>query len=522
MTLDLGFYWALLLRRLPVMILFFLLFSGMGLVAALKLPDVYSTSARLLVEEPLIPDNMVSSTVRISAVEQLEIIEQRLLTRANLIDIANRFDVFEDIRDMEPDTVLTAMQNATTIRRTRNTRGGGDGATLMAISFKSHSPQIAASVVNEYVTLVLDENARFRASRAENTLEFFEQEVDRLNNDLDSQSTAIALFKAENANALPQDQAYRLGRQTLLQERLGQLEQELKTLEQKRENLVEAFEARKGLAPQPVVGPRSAFSQQLMVSKAELEHLRDNYADDNPRIIRLKNRIDRLEAIVEAENTAVSPAGETEEEISPDQVLLEVSLSEIDSEAASLRAAIENTSAELDKLQQNISRSASNALQLAELEREYDIIQTRYSSAVSNLNTARMSERLEATAQGQRITVIENASVPRVPSGPDRTLIAALAIFGGLALAVGYFFLLEVLNRVVRRPAELAERFDTEPIATIPYMESRRERMLRRTGMITATLAALIAVPVGLWYVDTYYLPLEIIVQRGLEQLGLG
>lgn len=518
MNLDLDFYWAMLLRRLPVMILFVLLLSGLGGVAALQLPNVYSTSARLLVEGPLIPDSMVSSTVRVGGAEQLEIIEQRLKTRANLIDIANKFSVYKDLNQMVPDNVVTKMREATTIRRTRRGRGG-EGATLMTISFDARSGQIAAAVVNEYVTLVLQENAKFRSSRAEKTLEFFEQEVQQLNNDLDSQSAAIALFKAENPNALPQDQAYRLSRQALLQERLGMLERDLKALKQRRENAIQMFEATGSLTQKTSLEQLSTFEQELIVSKAELENLRESYNDGNPMIIRLKNRIDRLEAIVSAQNVTGS---DEEGKVSAEQAHFNAALSDIDRETGALQTGIDDTTSELEGLQQNISRSASNGLQLAELERDYEIIQTRYASAVANLNAARMSERLETTAQGQRITVIENANVPRVASGPNRLLIAAIAIFAGGGLAVGYFVLLEVLNRAIRRPAELVERFDIEPIMTIPYMESRGERIRRRTGMVLTTLAVLIGVPAGLWYVDTFYLPLEIIVQRGLDRFGLG
>lgn len=521
MNLDIRFYWAMLLRRLPVMVLFVLLLSGLGVVAALQLPNVYSTSARLLVEEPLIPDSMVSSTVRTSAVEQLAIIEQRLLTRANLIDIANKFDVFEDLKQMERDNVVTAMRDATTISRTRSGRGVGGGATLMIIRFDARAPQIAASVVNEYVTLVLQENARFRTARAENTLEFFQQEVQQLNNDLDSQSADIAVFKAENSNALPQDQAYRLGRQTLLQERFGALERDLNSLAQRRESIVRTFEATGGLGARSPEERLTPFEQELLVTQAELKNLQDRFNEDNPMVLRLESRISRLKAIVDAQNAA--DAGSIEDsDVSPEQRLLNATLADIDSEAETIQTAIENTREELEALQERISQSASNALQLAELERDYEITQTRYSAAIANLNSARMSERLESTAQGQRITVIENASVPRIPSGPNRPLIALVAIVAGIGLAAGYFVLLEFLNRVIRRPMEMIERFDTEPITIIPYMESRRERVLRRSGMILATVAVLVAVPAGLWYIDTNYMPLELIVKMGLDRIGLG
>ena len=38
------------------------------------------------------------------------------------------------------------------------------------------------------------------------------------------------------------------------------------------------------------------------------------------------------------------------------------------------------------------------------------------------------------------------------------------------------------------RPAELINRFNITPIATIPYMESRRRRLVRRGGIVAATL----------------------------------
>jgi hypothetical protein len=92
----------------------------------------------------------------------------------------------------------------------------------------------------------------------------------------------------------------------------------------------------------------------------------------------------------------------------------------------------------------------------------------------------------------------------------------------GLALASAWFVLLELLNRTVRRPAELTARFNVMPIAVLPYMESRGERLRRRTGLVAATVAVMIAVPAALWYVDTHYLPLDLLVQKGLSRLGLG
>lgn len=520
MNFDFAFYHKLFWRRLPVMTLFILICAGLGAVTAVKLPETYSTAARLLVEAPQIPDSMVASTIQTDAIEQLDIIEQKLLTRANMIDIAQKFNVFENMRDMEPDTVVKQMRLATSVRRT----AGRNQATLMTIGFEGRSARIVADVVNEYVTLVLAENTDFRVSRAESTLGFFTQEVERLGEELDRQSAEIAVFRSENADALPEDQSYRLGRQTLLQDRLSRLERDLTATRKQRGDIVKVYETtgrlRQAGANQVQLSPEE---QQLNAARAELDQARSVYSDTNPRIVRLMALIERLEATVAAQGpTPQEGEDAVDQAASTEKALLQAALAEMDSRIEFLESDVANTTQELDKLQEAISRSSANGIRLATLERDYEITQTRYNAAVANLNQARMSERIETTAQGQRITVIENANVPQVPAGPNRPKIAAAGLAAGLGLAGGYFMLLELLNRTVRRPAEMVSRFNVTPITTIPYMESRGRRLLRRSGLIAATLFVLIAVPAALWYVDTNYIPLELVVQKGLAKLGLG
>lgn len=516
MNFDFSFYRSLFWRRLPVMALFVLACSSLGVITAMKLPETYYTTARLVVEAPRISERLVRDLNETEAVEQLEIIEQKLMTRANLIEIANRFDVFEDIREMEPDQVEALMRENTRIRRS----AGRNQATLMTLGFEARTGRIAADVVNEYVTLVLEENKRTSSTSALSTQQFFEQEVERLGADLDSQSAAIATFKSENADALPEDQSYRLGRQTLLQERLSRLERDLVSAQTQRRDYEAIYQRTGRIQQDGQQGQSSPEQQQLVATKAELANLISTYSDSHPRVIRLRDRIKTLEAVVEAQRLADSDV--VGEDVSPEQALFEATMSELDSRIEFIQSDIDSTGEELNNLQLSISRSSSNGIELASLEREYEGIQARFNDAMSNLNQARMSARIEDTGQGQRIETIENANVPRIPAGPNRPLIAAMGAAAGLGLAGAWFMLLEVLNRSIRRPAELVSRFNVTPITSIPYMESQGRRFARRAGLIAATLVVLIAVPLGLWYIDTNYLPLEIVVQKGLAKLGLG
>lgn len=517
MNLDLTFYFKLFVRRLPVMAFFVIVASSLSVISALKLPETWRSDARLLLEAAQIPDNMVRSTVQTNAVEQLDIIQQRLTTRTNLIDIANKQNVFPNIRTMEPDTVVSSMRSAIKIRRTT----GRNRATVLNISFEARSGQIAANVVNDLVTIVLEENARFRLSRTENTLGFFEDEVEQLSDELSQISARISQFKSDNVNALPENQNYRLSRQRSLQERLGQLEREQASLKAQREDIIEAYEVT-GLVSDPEgQGPRTASERRLAKAMSDLDQSLTIYSESHPRVVSLKGVIDRLEEQVAAD---LKDMEVVDEEGAPSitNARLQTTLIEIDTRLSFLAEDITNISNELTTLKDGIERSAQNAIILNEQQRAFASISSRYNTAVKNLNAAKMSERIESTAQGERITVIETASVPRVPAGPNRPKVALMGVAAGIGLACAYFILLELLNRTIRRPAEIVSRFNITPITTIPYMESRRHRMLRRGAILGVTLFVVVTIPFGLWYVDTNYLPLETVVQKGLTKLGLG
>ncbi len=516
MNLDLAFYWSLFLRRLPVMLALFLICVVSASVSALKLPPTYSTSALLLVEEPQIPNSMVGSVVQTDAGQQLQVIEQRLLTRANLLDIARKFNVFADIRSMSPDAIVKAMRSQTSIRRPRE-RGRGAQATLMNVSFEARSGQIAANVVNEYVTLILQESTDFRMSRAESTLAFFEQEVERLGDDLGVQSARIVEFKNRNVDALPGDLTYRQNRQTLLQERQARLEREIAALLKQRRDMVSIFEST-GRIEAPDVASLSPEAQQLARLKSDLQQALTIYSDTNPRIVLLRNRITNLEKIVQEQTASSVGAGAGAQGPAS---LLELTLAEMDQRALIMQEELEGVNTELEALAVSIQATAGNAITLASLERDLNNVQVRYDEAVRNLNRARVTERIEVSAQGQRITAIESASVPQTPSGPKRFQLIAIGVAAGTVLAVGFFLLLEFLNRSIRRPFELQSKFGIIPLAIVPYMESRRERIARRTALVGAFVAVLVGVPAILWYIDTSYMSLDILANRVFERLGL-
>ena len=504
--IDLRFYWTLLMRRLPVMLALLIICSAFGLVWAVKAPPTYSTSARLLVEAPQIAEN----TNAPSASESLDVIEQQLMTRANLIDIANKLNVFRgDAAGLSVDQKVTQMRANSSIRRS----AGRDRATMMTVGFTSPDPRIAAAVVNEFTTLILASNTRNRVGLAEDRLAFYQQEMQRLSDDLDQQNAKILQFKQQNAKALPENLRYSQERQSLLQERVSRLESDLSTLQTQKQDMVRLFEQTGSIRQNNA--PQTPEQQQLAALQSELSTTLGVYAEGSPKVRSLRTRIAAAERAVEAAN----PPAETGE---TGNSLLDVNLAQIDSRSAAINSELSQANAELQELANAISATATNSIALGALERDQANIQSRYNAAVANLGEARTAERIESSSRGQRITVIESANVPSRPSGPNRKKVATMGVGLGLGLASGFFALMELLNSAIRRPAEMRSRFQITPLAVIPYIETRHERRRRQSVGMAMILAVLILIPLALWGVHTQYMPLDILAQKVVNRLGLG
>ena len=486
----------------------------MGLALALRLPTTYQTQARLLVQGPQIDQSLASSTVTTSASEEITILRQQLLTRANLIEIANDFRVFGRGSNMTPDEIVATMREATNIRSQGSTRRSGPQPTLVTISFTARDARITADVVNEYVTRLTNASVTNRTSRAEDTLDFFEQEVNRLSNELDLRSAKISQFQGQNAGALPDNQNYRLGRQSLLQERVSSVVRERDGLIEQRARVIQVFEAT-GTVGGRAQANLSPEERELQKLQAELDNALTVYSDANPRVVALKARIGRLQQQV---GSSIDPNAQAES----NNALLNLTLAEIDSRIEGLNTEIGDIESELDRLEEQISQTPLNAIALQSLQRDYENVRAQYDGAVARLSQASVGERIELTARGQRIALIEPASVPNSPASPNRPLIAASGAAIGLGLAGALFVLLELLNRSVRRPAEIIKGLGITPLATVPYIESKSRRFLRRMARVAAMLVVLIGVPAALWAVDQYYLPLDLLAERILDRVGLG
>ena len=208
-----AFYWELIKRRALYFIFPFSLVLIFGLGLALIWPATYLSEGKILVQSQQIPTELVRPTVTSAAQERIQVIQQRTMTRDNLLAIIDKFHLFPDKKALMSVTELVElMKKATKIEplaeplafsqfRTRN-----DSPTIVfTVGFEYTDPQTASQVANELVTRILNEDLRDRTRRASETTNFLTREVRRLQTENAAIDIKIAQAKLVQAKSASSD-----------------------------------------------------------------------------------------------------------------------------------------------------------------------------------------------------------------------------------------------------------------------------------------------------------------------------
>ena len=506
MSFDIKYYLSIFWRRFPYFLIVATLIGAIGVSVASVLPPSYRAEALLLVESPQIPTEMAASTVRTNPATEVAIIQQRLMTRANLIETANRLGIYRDRAGMSPDQVVADMRRRIQIRAA-GLGSRSTAAPTVRVSYQSRDAQLSARVVNEFVGMIERENVEMRRGVASETLRFFREEVNRLSEEISIRRGRILDFRLENRATLPESLDYRRSQQGRLEDQLRQLAREDAQLEQRRAELVTLFQTTGRLSTEP-----TAHERELAQAREQLSSALRLYSEQNPRVRVIQARVSELENLVEGQADTGSGAASEE---------FEQLLASIDDSRAALAEDRTRIAAEIDALQESIDATATTGIRLSELQRELSTFEAQHRNAIDRLTQAQMGERIELLSRGQRITVLEQASVPNAPSSPNRPVIAAAGVGGGMAAGLALVALLEILNRSIRRPGEITRRMGITPLATLPYVRSRRQEIMRRAVIGTALAVSLIGVPLALWALHTFHLPLDLLIDRLFDRLGI-
>jgi protein tyrosine kinase modulator len=186
--LDPSHYFEILKKRKFYILVPFLVVAAVGFAVVMLWPPTYLSEGKILVESQQIPTDLVRPTVTATARERLQVIEQRVMTRDNVLAIMDKYQIFADRRDVLSRTeLLDLMRENIRIKSVDvdQLRARENRTTIaLTVGFTNRRPDIATKVANDLITLFL--NAR---------------EVQRLETELGSVENKISELKRQQRSA---------------------------------------------------------------------------------------------------------------------------------------------------------------------------------------------------------------------------------------------------------------------------------------------------------------------------------
>ncbi|MEM7096919.1 MAG: Wzz/FepE/Etk N-terminal domain-containing protein [Pseudomonadota bacterium] len=475
-------YIAVVSRRKWPMLLTAVVVAAVTLLAALFWPATYTSQATILIEEQDLPREFVTHTISTYAAQQIQTISQRVMTAESIANISDKFGLFRDpsTNRRPPSTQIAEdfrelMQLNLVSADVIDPRSGRPQEATIAftISFDDANPRTAQQVTNELVTLFLQENARNRTERVENTEAFLAAQVDALGQRLVDLESSIAEFKDENGSALPELYQYNLSSLERRSSELSEVNRRIRELNTRKLELGAQITLRS-----PVDGLSASDgsallsnSDQILALRTELSQKSTLYKETHPDIKALKRQLAELEA-AKTINPNISTSGTA---TSPAYLLLETQLAAADAELEGFQAKRLELFDRINYFESLLSKSPSVERDYNNLRRDYETTQLRYQDVKNKLSEAEIAGSMEQERKGERFTLVEPPNLPVEPTSPNRPAFVLFGLILSIGSAIGLSLLTEAFDKSVHAEKELTKIVGMPPFAVVGYITNSEE-----------------------------------------------
>lgn len=576
MTVTLAERWAALRRRRGPALYVGVAALLLAVLAALLWPPTYRSSGTILIEQQELPEDMVQSTITGYADERIQVISQRVMTTDNLLGIIQRYNLYPKLRKNEPREVLLErmrkdihfdMISADVMdpRQGRATKAD----IAFSVSYDSGSPDTAARVANELVSLYLDENLRNRKQISADAESFLEGESNRLEGNIATLQASLAAYKDKHINTLPDEAA--INREALIRfaDELRDVDTQVRALDQQSTYLdaqlaqlspssqVYTSTGERVLSPtdrlkflrteyatlsavyapdypdvlrdkREIAGLEKQVGQvdssndlqrQLQDARTQLAQLHERYAPDYPDVVRLQRRVDALTQSIKAA-PAGAAAGTPAQPDNPAYIEIKAQRDAAAAQRAALldkRTAVQSTIADLEG---RLAAAPAVERDFDALALQLDNEQVQYREVRQKQMDAKLSENLEDEQKGERFTLIDPPLAPEKPASPNRLMLLGLGLVLALAASAGTVVLLENRDGSVRNRRDLEILLQIPPLAILPRMVTLADAVRRRWRHRLALIGAAGTLAVALLLTDLFYRPLDVLWDVALRKLG--
>src|SRR2546422_670352 len=272
------------------------------------LPNIYRSTATVLVDRQQVPETFVQPTVTSALETRLHTISQEILSRSRLEALINRFGLYADQRKRVPsEELIERMRKDIQLElKGVEVKGARQATVAFTISYQGSEPATVSLVTNTLASFYIEENLKARERQATGTAEFLKVQLGETKKRLDEQEQRVSAFKRRYMGELPQQMETNL---TTLERLHAQLrlnaDNQTRAAERRQALSSQLAEAELLLSPAAIAAagpgatmlapPEMREAIRLAQKKEEPAKLRTQFSDKYPDIVQLTAEVAALE-----------------------------------------------------------------------------------------------------------------------------------------------------------------------------------------------------------------------------------
>ena len=394
------------------------------------------------------------------------------------------------------------------------------------------------------MTKFIDQNINDMSGRAHTNVQFMKDETDRAKKELDDIENQLTEFQMQNQGKLPDQADANLRSMMAMESTLNSLnssisrantekltyESAIKSIQDQKQQLGRLY------ADAPTVSSAQR-NDRLQDAERDVQRLEDTvralrqkYTDNHPDIQstlallkaaqqkkeELQKEDDQKKDEQRKEDAAKAAKGDTSR-VNPQLVReqmnaearisgLQASVSAKDQEIDDLQKQIKRTNDEIKTLEGRLSTMPLGMKQYTDLIRDREAAKLKYLQLDEGLSKAQRSQDMEQSNQGERLELLDPASLPTDPTEPKRPLVISIGAGIGLLLGIVIAGAREMKDTSLKNLKDVRAYTQMAILGSIPLLENdfvvRRRRRLAWLGWTTACLAAVVVMSGSIVYYD--------------------
>jgi polysaccharide chain length determinant protein (PEP-CTERM system associated) len=465
----------------------------LGWLWVLTLPNQYLASARVYVNtDTMLRPLMQDLTVAKDTLSGVSLVTQALLSKPQLKAVAVETGL--ETRADTPEAMerlLAAL--GTTIQIEKAPR-----QDIFTIAYRDADPEMARNVVQVLLTNFMERSLRKDRTDSVQAQQFLQQQIKLYEQRLEDAENRLAEFKKKNVGLMPGDGGDYFSRLDQAESEARAVSSQVQALQMRRNELARQLEGE-----EPVLGLTTNMGFQTTGTSvdgpiAELEariaDLKIRYTDKHPDVLSAQQTLNDLYKIRDQERSRVAASaprpGATPLNSNPVYQQLRVALGQADAELAAIRPQLSAKQSAVGYLKRMVDTIPEVEAQLNRLNRDYDIVKRQYDALVQRLESARLSEEVQADNEQVTFDVIEPPRLPLFPVAPNRLILFLGVLAAALGAGVGVAWLLNQHSPVFFTAPSLRSAVGLPVFGTVGY--ARVAAFSRQDVIFGATTAALV------------------------------